>query len=324
MGNRMLKRIALLLLCMSAWVAAANLVKPSKSFEASGIVEDMTLAEGKLLVGTDTGKLQIFSLNDFQKIDEVQLPKIKDFMGDVIDTKVFSVDGSGGRELLLSDSGEGGYSALWLYEKGKLRKIFGAEAQKTVIKARFVDDDHILLGYLSDEVGLYDLRSRKELYHRQLEPSKFSDFALDEGKKRAVFGCESGKLTLIDVATGKTLASKERLHLDNVLSVAFRHGWAVAGSQDRRGSYWHVDGTESGYFEGSFPVYAVGLSPSAKIAAYTMDENRDIRLYDLASQSLVARLQGLPSRPEKILFLDGHRILGASQDNRILLWNLKK
>jgi len=120
-----------------------------------------------------------------EKIKQINIPNVKDFMGDEIPARIMSTDTIDGKYLLLSDSGKGGYSNLFVYDKN-LTQIVSANDKEAIIKARFIDKNHILLGYLSNEMALLDLTTKKEKYRVQLGESKFSDFALNEDKSQVL------------------------------------------------------------------------------------------------------------------------------------------
>ncbi len=319
-----MRRFSILLILLLGWLwAAPPVLHPARQIVADGVVEDMVLRDGELLLGTGHGSLQRVDLNDFKVTTLVTLKQIKDFMGDTIDAKVFSVDKNGDRYLLLSDSGQGGYSDLWILEGDRLKKMIGAEDQKALIKARFLDHDHVLLGSLSNEASLLDLKTGKELYQTQLTESKFSDFDLDLETRHAAFGCESGELTLIDAGNGKVLKHFTDLHVDNIFGVALGQTWLLAGGQDRRASYINLKTEQKGYFKARFLVYAVGLSPREDLAAYAMDEDNTITIYDLGTLTPRYRLHGQKSTLDAIVFLDETTLFSSSQDNTVMMWQLK-
>ena len=65
------------------------------------------------------------------------------------------------------------------------------------------------------------------------------------------------------------------------------------------------------------------MSPSGKRAAFTMNEENDIMIYDTQSKEKLATLKGQKSRLNTILFLDEDRVVGTSDDDRVMVWNLK-
>ena len=319
-----MRRFFFLFLTLATWLAAGlPTVTPVRQIEADGAVNDIVLADGALLMGTDHGSLQRVDLKSFKVTTLLHLPQVKDFMGDAIDDKVFSIDEIDGRYLILSDSGQGGFSDLRIMEGGKVTQLLSAADRENIIKARFIDKNRILYATLGNEAVLYDAAAKKELYRHQLNESKFSDFALDAGRKRAVFGGESGVLTVIDTASGKILKTLEKLHVDNVFSVDIRREWVVAGGQDRRASYANLTTGEHGYFQSDFLVYAVALSPSAHTAAYAMHDDNSITVYNLETKTPRLLLKGQKSILTRILFADEQTLFSASHDPTVMMWKLK-
>jgi WD40 repeat protein len=299
-------------------------VKPFKEIKVDGAVKDMVIRDNLLIAGTDTGKMQIYDIKEDKIIKTIQLPKIKDFMGDIIDTRVSSVDKIDGKYLLLSDSGKGGYFNLWIYENEKLNKIITPEDKKSLVKARFIDKNHVLLGYLSNEISLYDLNSKKELYKTAVSESKFSDFALNEDRSKVAVTCESGIIYILDTKTGKILKELKSEHVDNVYKLDFKNGKISGAGQDRRASLYDAKSGKGEHLEGSFLIYATGLSPSAQKVAYAMDEQNNIYIYNTLTKSLIAKLKGQKSTLNSIVFKDENTIFSASDDDTIMMWRLNQ
>ncbi len=295
---------------------------PAASIVVSGLAKDMVLRNKRLIIATDAGKAEVYTLPERRKALEISIPNVKDFMGDTVPARVLSVDAIDERYLILSDSGKNGYSDLYLYEKGTLKKLFGAEAQRSLIKARFIDEDHILLGYLGNEAALYEISTGKERYRVQLNESKFSDFALDESKQRAVFSNESGILFVIDTQSGKVLKKLQGLNVDNVYKVAFRNDTVAAAGQDRRGVVYDVKTGKGYYLQAHFLIYATALSPDAKTVAFAMDEDNSISLFNTRTKNKTAILKGQKSTLNVILFEDATHLFSASDDNTVMVWDL--
>jgi hypothetical protein len=296
-------------------------IRPDYQIEVNGTAKDMVLRGDTLVIATDMGHIEEFNYKERKKIKEISIPDIKDFMGDIVPARVMSVDKIENRYLLLSDSGKGGYSNLFIYDKN-LTQIFSPEDKRAIIKARFIDKDHILLGYLSDEVSLFDLRTKKELYKEQLSESKFSDFALNEDKTQAVFSCESGVLSLIDVQTGKVIKKLKGQNVDNVYRVDFKKDYVSGAGQDRRGSIYNVKTGKGDYIQGSFLIYSTALSPNAKKVAFSMDEKNNIYIYNTDTKANIAILKGQKSTLNVIIFKDENHLFSASDDNTIMAWKL--
>ncbi len=315
--------LSTLILLTTYLMAGGKTLNPIKEIEADGIVNDIVLKDNTLLIATDHGSLQSVDLKSFKITTLLHLPKVKDFMGDPIDDKVFSVDKIANRYLILSDSGEGGFSDLRVMEGSKVTKLLGASNRQNIIKAKFITKDKILYATLGNEVVLYDIKSKKEIYRHQINDSKFSNFALDRNRKRGVFASESGEIVVIDVENAKVLKRIKGLHLDNIFSVAISKDWIVAGGQDRRASYFNLSSSEKGYFKSNFFVYAVAISPLAKLGAYAMNDDNSITIYDLLNKSMLYTLKGQKSVLTKIIFADENTLFSASHDSTIMMWKLK-
>ncbi len=318
-----MKFLFLLLVAVSAALCIETLT-PALEIEVDGIAKDMVLRGDRLLIGEDSGRMQVYDYEAKRFLKEVTIPKIKDFMGDTIPAAVFSVDYMEGRYLLLSDSGLGGYSNLWIHENNETKQLISPEDKKPLIKARFVDRDHILLGYLSNEAALYDLKAKKELYRVQLSESKFSDFALNDDRSMAAFSCESGVITVITTKDGKTYRVLEGINRDNVYKVDFKKDIVYGAGQDRRGSIYNIRTGKGDFIEGHFLIYATGLSPDAKRVAFAMDEQNNISIYRTGDKVQIALLKGQKSTLNAIVFKDARTLFSASDDNTVMMWKLKE
>ena len=302
---------------------AISTFKPVDTIEINGTVKDMVLDKNHLIVSTDMGHIEVYDITKKEKIKEIAIPDVKDFMGDVMPARIMSTDVINGKYLLLSDSGKGGYSNLYLYD-GKLTQLLSSKDKKAIIKVRFIDDKHILFGYLSNEVSLFDISTKKELYKVQLSESKFSDFMLNEDKTEAVFACESGVLSVVDVKRGEVIRELKGQNLDNVYRVDFKNGMVSGAGQDQRASIYNVSTGQGDYIKGHFLIYATALSPSASKVAFAMDEQNNISIYNTSTKSKIALLKGQKSTLSIIIFQDENRLFSASDDNTIMVWNLNK
>lgn len=317
-----MKKMIIPWLFIPLFMYATQMLAPIEKIVVDGTAKDIVLDEGHLYIGTDKGKLQVYDFKEQKFIKEISLPKIRDFMGDTVPPRVYSVDFLENRYLLLSDSGKGGYANLWIHENNTTTQLISPEDKRALVKARFVDKNHILLGYLGNEAALFDIESKKERYRVQLSESKFSDFALNEKKTQAAYGCESGVISVIDVAEGTVVRKLKGINLDNTYKVDFKQGIVSAAGQDRRGAFYDVSTGKGDYIEGSFLIYATGLSPSAKKVAFAMDEQNNISVFNRVSKTKIAVLEGQKSTLNAIVFKDEEILFSASDDNTVLMWKL--
>ena len=318
-----MKKILIALFLSAIWLQGASLFSPVLEITVNGTTKDMVLRDNVLLIGTDKGVLQVYDPESKVFTKMITLPEVEDFMGDMIATRVFSVDEIDGRYLLLSDSGKGGYANLWIHENNVTTQLISSVDKKAAIKARFINKDQILLGYLSNEAALFDIQSKEEVYRIQLSESKFSDFALNEAKTQAVYSCESGVLNIIDTASGKVIKVLKGLNVDNVYKVDFKQGIVTAAGQDRRASVYDALTGKGEYIEASFLIYATGLSPSAKRVAFAMDEKNNISIYRRSTKVKIAELQGQKSTLNNIIFKDENTLFSSSDDETVMMWRLK-
>jgi WD40 repeat protein len=317
------KKIFIILFVIVTWLNAVEVFSPALEIKVNGMSKDMVLRENELIIGTTNGVVQVYDYESKVFTKRFTLPQVQDFMGDMIEPRVFSVDKIEVRYLMLSDSGKGGYTNLWIHENDVTMQLLDAKDKKAVIKARFINKDQILLGYLSNEAALFDIKSKEEIYRIQLSESKFSDFALNEAKTQAVFSCESGVLNVIDTATGKLLKVLKGLNVDNVYKVDFKQGIVSAAGQDRRASLYDALTGKGEYMEASFLIYATALSPSAKRVAFAMDEKNNISIYRRSNKIKIAELQGQKSTLNTIIFKDENTLFSSSDDNTVMMWKLK-
>ncbi len=318
-----MKKIALIWLVMISFLFGVEKYAPVQEIHIDGAAKDMVVRGDHLIIGTDNGKLQVYDYVKKKFVKEISIPSIKDFMGDTISARVASVDRIDGRYLLLSDSGIGGYANLRIHENNETRTILGPEDKKPIIKARFIDKDHVLLAYLSNEVSLLDINTKKEIYRTQLSESKFSDFALTNDRKLAAFGCESGEIAVIDTGTGKILHRFNELNLDNVYRVDIKSDHVVGAGQDRRGTWYNIKNGKGGFVAGDFLIYATALSPSAQRVAYALDEKNNITILDMMTHSKIALLEGQKSTMVSIVFKDENTLFSASDDDTVMMWKIK-
>jgi len=315
---------SLFITILTSALLLATEVTPFLKIDIQEIAKDLALGEdGEIVIGTDGGKLKVYNYIKKEFVKVIQVPKIKDFTGEITDTRISSVDYYKGKYLLLSDSGIGGYADLREHENNKTVDIFTENDKLAIIKAKFIDNSHILLGFLSNEVALYNIKDKKFIYKKQLNESKFSDFALNEDRSLAAFSCESGEINIVETKTGKIIKKLSGANLDNVYKVDFKKDIVSCAGQDRRASWYNIQSGKSDYIQGSFLIYATALNPSATMAAYAMDEKNNISIFKLSTKEKKYLLKGQKSTLNTIVYKDEETLFSASDDNIVIMWKLK-
>ncbi|KIM06966.1 MAG: hypothetical protein KU28_07495 [Sulfurovum sp. PC08-66] len=297
-------------------------IKPTQSYQASGSVTDMVYDKGKLYVATAASRVDIFDTTTHQKLESnITLSSIKDFMGDTIDSKIYSIDLLDSKILLVSQ-GVQGFREICIYD-GVMKKIIGSEQKMFISKALFVDDTKILFALLSNELFLYDIASQKILWQMALSHSKFSDFVLNETRNQAVVADESGDLKVVDVHNAKIIKTLEGENLDNVFRVDTKQNIIITAGQDRKCVVYDLAKPQQAYFmQSGFLIYAVGLSPSAKWGAYSSDEQSNAVVFDTQTKQPRYTLKENKMTLSKILFINEKELFVGSDSPIFNYYNL--
>ena len=311
----------LLVLFLLASSLLAKTLTPAKEIEMGGNALDIKIIDNILYAGTDEGTLEVYDIKNDKHKENITLKPIHDFMGDVIQPKIYAIDIEGDKKLLLAE-GEKGSRELYINENNTTTKVISAKDRLIMQKAKFVDETHLFLGLLSNEIILYDLKNKKQLYLTQLSGSKFSDFALNEDKTQAVIACESGINYLVDVQSGKIVKKFDK-NKDNVFKVDFKNGKIASAGQDRFAIVYDIKNGSHQSFKAPFLIYATGLNKAANLAAFSFGLDNEIAVFDLEKNSQKFLLKGQKSTLNSIVFYDDSTIYSGSDDKFIIKWELK-
>lgn len=310
----------LLLSVITSLLFSAEL-SPRSIIQAGGNVQQIALVDGKIIAGTSVGTLEMYKLSDATKLSTITFPNIKDFTGDEVAPKIFSVDMID-NTLLAVVQASSGARELYLVEEGKPQLLIDSKANLFISKAKFVDKNRILVALLSNELLLWDVKNKKEIYRIQPNPSHFSDFALNENRTMVASSCESGEITLFEALSGKIIKVLKGGNVDNVYKVDFKKDVVLCAGQDRRGIVYNVQNGSYERFDGSFLIYAGALSPSLKWGAFAFNEQNDIVLFDLLTKSKAHTLKGQRSTLNTIVFASEKELVSSSDDQFIMIWRL--
>ena len=289
---------------------------PTSSLLASGGVIDLVLNNDKLYASTAASSVDIFDIKTQERIDSIKMPKIKDFLGDVIDSKIYSVDVLENNILILSQGDKGGRN-LDIYKDGKFENIIKDTERQFIARAKFLDENHIIYALLSNQIYLYDIKNKKILKEIQISQSKFSSFRLTQDKSKLVVCDESGVISMLDSKSFDILKTFRYQNLDNVFQVDIKDNLILTAGQDRRAAVYNLDTKNAYYKEYSFLVYAAALSPSTKLAAVASDEENNVTIFDTSSQANLYKLTQNKATLSNILFLNENEIIVTSDAKQI-------
>ena len=302
----------------------AQALNPVHKLKADGAVTDLLKDGNTLYCATDNASINVFSLQSRKLLYRVSFPKIKDFMGDVINPKVYDIDKLPGKtNLIAAVQGAHGYTNVYLVEKTKITLLIKDVESKMMIKrVKFMNEQTILLGLLSNELVRIDIQTKKVIYRVQISAYTFSDIVMNKARTEVITADESGIIHIIDAASGKIIKELSGNNVDNVYQIDYKGSTIICGGQDRRLSVYHRNNAQNYYLQSNFLIYSVGLSPSGKIGAYSADENNDIQVFNTISKQKIALLQGSETVITKILFTSENELITSSDDPNILFWKL--
>ena len=299
----------------------AKELTPTFIYEGSGGVTDLVYADAKLYSATAEGAVDIYDTKEQKLIKTIKVPNIKDFTGEEVASKIYSVDVID-NEIMITSQGKMGYRRVHIYADNNLNEVISIAKSYTIAKAKFVDKEHLLIALLSNELILYDIKNGKALYREQITASKFSNFALNKKRDEVLLVDESGELRVISVKDGKVIKVFKGQNVDNVFQVDYKNGIMITAGQDRRCAIYSKNGKMSYYKNGSFLIYSAGLSPSGAIGAFASDEQNNVTLFSTITKSNLYKLGSHKATITNILFINEKELFTASDDNHINYWKL--
>ncbi|MCK5854209.1 MAG: WD40 repeat domain-containing protein, partial [Sulfurovaceae bacterium] len=208
-------------------------LQPTFVYDGSGGVTDLVYQDDKLYSATAEGAVDIYDTKEQKLIKTIRVPKIKDFIGDEVESKIYSVDIVDDK-IMIASQGKMGYRRVHIYKDDNLSEIISTNKSFTIAKAKFIDKDTLLIALLSNELILYDIKNGKSIYREQISASKFSSFALNEKKDEVLLVDESGDLKIYAVKEGKLLKEFKGQNVDNVFQVDYKSDMIITAGQDRR------------------------------------------------------------------------------------------
>lgn len=310
-------RVLFFLFCLLNFVFANEITTPIKEIEASANVLNTTLINGKLFIATDGGTVEIYDPKE-SKFDEIiKIDDIKTYVSDHERPKILNVDELNGKMLILSE-GDYATKVLYIRENGQMRSI--KMANQATKKALFLDDEHVALASISNEIYFLNLKSGEIYDSFKISIAMLSDMEISEDRGTLAIACESGKVYFYNVRT-KKMDKILDIHTDNIYDIAYKNGVMISGGTDRIAGIFSA-GTLKKINTG-FLVYGVGLSSDGKIAAYMSDEMSDVNLVDSVTLDKIAMLKTGQSTINSIVFISDNEIATSAYEKKILFWRVR-
>ncbi len=318
----MIKKVLFLTILIVVPLAAYS-VKPTNKIMLSGGVTDMVNDQDNLYVSTANGKVDIVHIKNKKLKKTIKLKKIKDFVGEPIDPKIYSIDVIKDNILLVSQE-EKGYSKIYQYSNNKLNTIISKDKKMFILRAKYITKHTILFATIGNELFLYNIKTNKLLWKNHISYSKFSYFKLSEDKKTVAISDESGDIKLHNIKDGRLLKKFTKNNLDNVFQIDFKNDTIITAGQDMKSFVIDTVMKDTSYEKkAEFLVYSCALSGDGKYGAFSKYQNNDVIVFDINNKANIARLTHSNMNITKILFLNNDEIFVSSEAKQLNYYKLK-
>jgi len=302
-------------------------ITPSKIYHINGSVMDSVYKNNKIYASTNSGVIDIVDMNTNKIIKEIKIPKIKDFMGDMIDNHVTSIDVIGDTLLIVAQA-QHGKNEIFIY-KDNLKKTISVEKKLSINKARFISRDKFIFVTLDSELYTYDMIQNKIISKLDVRNedsefnSKFSDFCFNDDKTKIAVADESGIIKIVDLKQNKIVKMLKDGNLDNVFKVQWKENILITGGKDKKSIIYNLQKDSKKIIDSDFFVYGVALSDNLKLGAYSIDPQNNVVVFQTNSLKKIYKLTKTNMTITSIVFLSNDEIVIASDSNKINYYKLK-
>ncbi len=317
----MIKKL-LIIICLLFVSLQANSLLPTKKIQASAGITDMIVSKNKLIVATTDGKVDMIDTKTAKILQTIKLDKIKDFVGELINPKIYSVDSINDKILIVAQVSKG-YSEIYEYIAGKLSKIVSKEKKMFILRAKYINNNKILFATIGNEMYSYDTTTKKRLWKNHISYSKFSYFQMSADKTTVAISDESGDIKIHNIKDGRLLEKFTKNNLDNVFQIDYKNDMIITAGQDMKTFVIDTTTKDSYKIKANFLVYSCALNNSATTGAYSKYQNNDVSVFDTQTKNEIAILTGNKMNISKILFLNNKEIFVASDDKQLNYYKLK-
>ncbi|AAP76759.1 nitrate reductase [Helicobacter hepaticus] len=332
------QRLLCWLLCFFALclpLCAKALVIESKNAQiihTNGIITHISTFGEHIFVGNAIGEIDVFKLDNSQKAHKIYsltLPLIEDYFGNTHAPRVFDITTFDGKILfVLSEASRGAKEILKLSATQSPQVIYNTHtAPKRIIA---FEDNKLVVGFLSNEIGLFDIKSAQFVYITHPSLAGFSDLCVNAP---FIFSTdESGIVNVIESSNGKVLSRLDKINKDNNYQIASAGDKILTASVDRQMGIYTFQSSPKTKFtltnatsiKSTFLIYAVGISPDAMWAAFSKNEQNDISIIHLATQKEHFILKGSTSLINSLIFYDKNTLISGNDDKTFIIWKLPK
>ncbi len=296
-------------------------IKPFFIIKTKALVLDFVIDKSFMYIANDEGSIEIFDFKSKKIVDEIILPSLLLTKNQNIRAKILSVDRFNNKTLFVSTTLKG-FRNVWIHDGKILKKILSIKDKLSVKEARFINEDSFVLGTLGHEIISYNLKDNYTFYKKHLELSAFTDMVLSKDKTKLLSASESGRVTSLDIKSGKIIKIYESLNVDRIYKIAYANGVIITAGQDRRvGVYSKNKNTY--YLKSDFLVFAVALNPNATLGVYSSTEDGVLQVFNIKNKKKLYTLVGHKAVPSNISFVNENELFSSGNENKIFYWKLK-